>query len=773
MKRFLFLFAVMIGFWSVADAQTIVSTEPSNRNVVLEEYTGIYCGYCPDGHRIASELRKANPEDVFLINIHTTSNFSTPQGDHPDFRTADGDELSQPAGITGFPAGSVNRSTTPWAQGRGTWNNVVPGILAKASPVNIGVKANVDLETKELVVNVEYYYTADEANPTNKLTVVLTQNEIVGYQSGASANPDYITANGLYRHQHALRDVLTESVWGDVITQTTKGTFGEKEYRVALPESIKGIDVDITNLEVVAFIAQDKAEIITGAGTRVDIPAENKIMLSMEDQTTLPDGMFFDAINPKVEVTNNFDTEVTQFDLLLDINGQQEIKTVTETLAKGQSTVVDFGQIDATFTGVYAVTVVGFGNINNSNTTGDILVEWTNDDNMVQTRGIRLARKAFTDYVFDFENAFENGYLDMSQNAGMRISGTANQPVGANNTNAAVMFYLHESWQLDGKPGSIVLGEAALSQMSAPAISYHYAYSDGTLGGNPPTIKLEVSENDGQSWTEVSSFEATETAVGNNQTLYVPASSDYIKKVHSLADYAGKDILVKLSLIPRKNGNAAWIDQIEFSDAGGTIYVSDDAIDFGEVAEGDSKEQTITIENKSDASLNITSITIKDDISNAYYLVDTPTSLTLDANASQTITVEFSPLKKDETYNAKLVINSNDPSNPAVEVALTGKGTGTSVEEEFISNTSLKLMPNPVVTTATLNYNYNGNDAVNVSYTLSDLNGKTVANLGNATITSGTNTLEFDVADLAAGKYFLVITAENGSVQQISVVVEK
>ena len=34
-------------------AQTFVSTIAENKNVVLEEFTGISNTYCPDGHRIA------------------------------------------------------------------------------------------------------------------------------------------------------------------------------------------------------------------------------------------------------------------------------------------------------------------------------------------------------------------------------------------------------------------------------------------------------------------------------------------------------------------------------------------------------------------------------------------------------------------------------------------------------------------------------------------------------------------------------------------------
>lgn len=42
-------------------AQTFVSTEVANKNVILEEYTGINCGNCPDGHRIANQIIAAHP----------------------------------------------------------------------------------------------------------------------------------------------------------------------------------------------------------------------------------------------------------------------------------------------------------------------------------------------------------------------------------------------------------------------------------------------------------------------------------------------------------------------------------------------------------------------------------------------------------------------------------------------------------------------------------------------------------------------------------------
>ena len=82
------ILTLMMGFMSlIISSQTFVSTSPENKNVVLEEFTGIYCTFCPDGHLIAQTLHDANPSDVFLINIHT-GGYSNPNGpSDPDFNT--------------------------------------------------------------------------------------------------------------------------------------------------------------------------------------------------------------------------------------------------------------------------------------------------------------------------------------------------------------------------------------------------------------------------------------------------------------------------------------------------------------------------------------------------------------------------------------------------------------------------------------------------------------------------------------------------------------
>ena len=119
MKKIIFPAFALFSF--IASSQTFVSTSVENKNVILEEYTGISCGYCPDGHKIAQDLHNANPNDVFLINIHT-GGYANPQGPDTDFNTSFGSALAGQTGLTGYPSGTVNRhifsGSTTTAQSR-------------------------------------------------------------------------------------------------------------------------------------------------------------------------------------------------------------------------------------------------------------------------------------------------------------------------------------------------------------------------------------------------------------------------------------------------------------------------------------------------------------------------------------------------------------------------------------------------------------------------------------------------------------------------------
>jgi hypothetical protein len=565
MKKIL-LSIVSISLFAVQlQAQKWVSTTPQNRNVILEEFTGIHCGYCPDGHKIANNLVTSNPGRVFLVNIHSGS-FAVPAAGEPDFRTTAGNAIDGSAGITGYPSGSLNRATTPWGQGRNLWSSQASTILAESSPINVYVKSSVDFATRELTTEVEVYYTADAATPTNYLTVALTENDILGPQSDYGNYNPTNWVDGKYKHNHVLRQLINTGNFGEAISKTSKGSYFYKKFVTTIPASYISIPATLYKMDVVAFVSENSngSKIISGYGTPVDFDPTLKTDLALNDLTAKPNGYCFTSINPKVEVTNNLDQTVTSFDVSVFLNGFETKKSFTGSLAKGQKTTIDWGTLAFAPTGTYKVEIKGFKNIN-AGTLYDM--ESVNDNSTFSGFGFKA--KAFTAFKDGFEGSLAfNSALDISQNPKVQITPNTTVKYGNFGSKYALLFYLHSSWNVAGKPGSYLIGEANLSSYTDPAVSYYYAYSDNNYGGTAPTIAVSVSEDCGVNWKTVNTTTAQETGQPTTaNTLYDPKIGEYKYVIVPLTGLTNKNVLVKITGTPGTTGNALYIDEVRINSA--------------------------------------------------------------------------------------------------------------------------------------------------------------------------------------------------------------
>lgn len=315
MNRKLLLLALLASgsLWG----QTLVSTSPQNKKVVLEEFTGINCVFCPDGHAIAQGIKDENPDDVFLINVHT-GGFANPGNGQPDFRTDFGTALERQSGLTGYPAGTINRhvfvgNTT--ALNRGQWESAAKQILQQSSYVNIAGKAEIDIQANELIVDIEVYYTGDSPENTNKLNVALLQDNTLGPQTGGNMGNNY-------NHMHRLVHFITGQ-WGEDITKTSEGDLSEFSFTYPLPDNYRDIPVELDDLKLIAYVAEGNQEILTGdeiipAFTNI---AENDVALvNIEEITPTCLG----RITPIVTIQNIGSNDLNSLEITYSVNEENE-----------------------------------------------------------------------------------------------------------------------------------------------------------------------------------------------------------------------------------------------------------------------------------------------------------------------------------------------------------------------------------------------------------------------------------------------------------------
>ncbi|MBQ6269019.1 MAG: Omp28-related outer membrane protein, partial [Bacteroidetes bacterium] len=256
----------------VLNAQTPkwVSTKVEKRTAVIEYFTGIYHQAAPNQDFKENYYLPKHPDQFIFIHNHCTDSAAPKAGtNHPDLRTDEGkiifEELKLKTDSLPFeelpfaepPYDLLNRipNTKGWHY---SWNANYLGVMSATSIVNVYVKPSIDFTTRELTVEVEYYYTGDSPAEINYLTVMLLQNNIICHQTGGLLYRDYVVDDTLYRQMHVLRKVIsTGGAWGDSITVTKKGSYELRKYTVKLPESINNVPLVLTDLEVAAFIAED------------------------------------------------------------------------------------------------------------------------------------------------------------------------------------------------------------------------------------------------------------------------------------------------------------------------------------------------------------------------------------------------------------------------------------------------------------------------------------------------------------------------------------
>ncbi|MBT6747097.1 MAG: Omp28-related outer membrane protein, partial [Flavobacteriales bacterium] len=282
-------------------AQTIVTTDPQLKTVVLEEYTGIHCGYCPDGHVIAGDIQASDPDRVILINIHAGT-YAVPSGSEPDFRTAYGEDLATQAGVTGYPAGTVNRhiftGNTATTLNRGAWTNAAADVLEEATSVNVGLESTWDSINGELTINVEVYYTNSSDESTNNLHVAILENGLEGPQTDYGPyNAANVLPNGNYVHGHVMRDMIT-GLNGESISTTSAGSLYATSYTYSVDPAW-----NISNCDIVAFVTETQEEILNGT----EIAAEG----GSDDGTTVLN--IGELTEPILVSGNSYSIDATSF----------------------------------------------------------------------------------------------------------------------------------------------------------------------------------------------------------------------------------------------------------------------------------------------------------------------------------------------------------------------------------------------------------------------------------------------------------------------------
>jgi thiol-disulfide isomerase/thioredoxin len=198
-------------------------------------FTATWCGYCPIMNE-TFKLIKSNLGDKFeYVCLYATDG---------NYGFADGNTLASQYAIGGYPTGIIdgrfelnNYSSEYGAQLAA--NAIAETELYYPATSAIGLESSVSGQT--LSVKAEVMGIAPD---TYKLTVILMENGIIGYQA------DYDNGSQQnFRHDRVARKTLTSSISGDSFSIDEAGATKTFNYSVTVPS-----EYDMDNLSILAYV---------------------------------------------------------------------------------------------------------------------------------------------------------------------------------------------------------------------------------------------------------------------------------------------------------------------------------------------------------------------------------------------------------------------------------------------------------------------------------------------------------------------------------------
>ena len=219
------------------------------QNVLIEDYTGTWCGYCP---RVAYgiELVEAQLSNAVPVAIHRGSTDSSSGSYDPYNYPAKA--LEDFIGLEGYPTAMLNRMINwdyPEPSNVGQVKNMVKN-GANQKVKNIGLKIASTLINSTLDIKINAGIIGDLNG--EKLVVYVLENKLNYNQANYTTYFGGQSVLSNFEHNNVLRQVPTDLFGDSIISEdfnADSNTY-EKTFSVDLTTSIE----NKTNLDVVAFI---------------------------------------------------------------------------------------------------------------------------------------------------------------------------------------------------------------------------------------------------------------------------------------------------------------------------------------------------------------------------------------------------------------------------------------------------------------------------------------------------------------------------------------
>jgi len=195
----------------IKSADLIIGVDVSPRNVLVEDYTATWCGYCPESMYHLEELKSKTSANMVISAVHGGDEFSFSKLE----------SLAATYNVSGYPTKIVNRKPS-----LNLSTNSLTALVDESCHLGLKTTIKVDGNNAQIDVQVETYQDAKDI----KLVVAICDNNQLADQSNyyndEASSAFYQAGEKMenFQHNYILRKTLTD-LYGDAIPneKLTKG----------------------------------------------------------------------------------------------------------------------------------------------------------------------------------------------------------------------------------------------------------------------------------------------------------------------------------------------------------------------------------------------------------------------------------------------------------------------------------------------------------------------------------------------------------------------
>lgn len=242
MKKNLRLLCLFVMLTTGLSAQSVL------QKVLVEEHTGAWCGWCPDGALILDDILTTEP-NVIGVAVHQGDAMAIPLSS--SIRSFYG-----PA----FPQATFNRAGEPVS--RGAWSAAATTALSRNPVVSVSFDSvSINGATRQLTARIKANFHRDTVGQMRVNLYILESNLVgsgtgwdqVNYLNNTPGHTYYQAGDPItgYTHNHVLRHALG-SAWGTVSVIPTSVVAGDEfthTYTYTIPSTY-----NIANMHIVAMV---------------------------------------------------------------------------------------------------------------------------------------------------------------------------------------------------------------------------------------------------------------------------------------------------------------------------------------------------------------------------------------------------------------------------------------------------------------------------------------------------------------------------------------